>query len=400
MDPRQFEPTRQKRIIKLAPDECRDPSNLIILVGGNVAVAVTEDRIRLRSLKESWLSPGLRGRKEILIRHLTGVQFRKTGRATRGFIQFVYPGANEQRGGSAFDAVKDENTVLFDREDESDFEYLYHFVLHLMEKSQGPSPLGYQPGASTAEEVGRLHSLLQSGALTQAEFDEAKRRILSMSDPAPQSRPRVAAPAKQPGQPTFKPSAKERKPRSPGKVLAFCAFVLLVIWGIGSSLGSGDADSEPEPAARIAQGSISENTVAPSDDPGDIVDLNGVVVVHGDYASATEFGVDCRGVGAKDFIEPGVQLRVQAEGQAYLGPYELIHGRGNDEGACELPFGGEIHLSDSYQIVFEADGDAFPHQITTCSADETWFDDRMIFIQLHVYPDKTFAECVYPSHLD
>lgn len=174
---RGFEPSRPKRVLNLAKAECADPTNMVVLVGGTVVVAITKDRIRLRSIKNSWLTPGLRGHKEILISQLTGVQFRKTGKVTRGFIQFVFPGSVDKTKGSSFDAVNDENAVVFDMDDEWDFERLYRMVLSLMDRPRSETSQVIT-SASVADGISKLFQLVQAGAITQQEFEQGKRKIL------------------------------------------------------------------------------------------------------------------------------------------------------------------------------------------------------------------------------
>lgn len=60
-----------------------------------------------------------RGRKVIVVRAVTAIQFKEAG-LTAGFIQIVFSGGGESSGG-VFDAAKDENSILFTAASQNDF---------------------------------------------------------------------------------------------------------------------------------------------------------------------------------------------------------------------------------------------------------------------------------------
>lgn len=70
---------------------------------------------------------GYKGDKEIPLKNITAVQFKLPGSVTNGYIQFSLLGGNESRGG-AFDAAGDENTVMFTKNQESDFKEIKRFI--------------------------------------------------------------------------------------------------------------------------------------------------------------------------------------------------------------------------------------------------------------------------------
>ncbi|MBJ7620032.1 DUF4429 domain-containing protein [Weissella confusa] len=63
------------------------------------------------------LLQGLDGEKSILLSSITGYQLKAPG-ATVGYLQVNYPGSQDVKGG-VFDAVKDENTITFAKEDKA-----------------------------------------------------------------------------------------------------------------------------------------------------------------------------------------------------------------------------------------------------------------------------------------
>jgi len=119
-----------------------------------------------------------KGDKQILYKNITAVQFKDPG-MTRGYIQFTLIGGLESRGG-VFDAISDENTVLFDKADLDTFREVRRIV---EEKIQGPpvapsSVVQVASMPSTAEEIAKLSKLLQDGLITQEEFIQLKRKII------------------------------------------------------------------------------------------------------------------------------------------------------------------------------------------------------------------------------
>ncbi len=66
---------------------------------------------------------GMDGTKIIFLKNLTALQFKEAGKVTSGYIQFVFPGSQEDKGG-LFSAAKDENTVMFTAAQQSQFEDL------------------------------------------------------------------------------------------------------------------------------------------------------------------------------------------------------------------------------------------------------------------------------------
>ncbi|HEL1692620.1 TPA: DUF4429 domain-containing protein [Streptococcus suis] len=72
-------------------------------------------RIARKSNMSNMLLHGLDGEKSILLSEITAYQLKEPG-ATVGYLQLVYPGSADTKGG-VFDAVKDENTVTFLKED-------------------------------------------------------------------------------------------------------------------------------------------------------------------------------------------------------------------------------------------------------------------------------------------
>ncbi|KQS95350.1 DUF4429 domain-containing protein [Rhizobium sp. Leaf386] len=79
----------------------------------------------------SFLNQGAQGDRFIVARHLTAIEFRETGKGGNGFIAFDFPGKNPPRGG-AFDALADENAVIFTADQLKDFEKLRDEIVNYL----------------------------------------------------------------------------------------------------------------------------------------------------------------------------------------------------------------------------------------------------------------------------
>ena len=70
---------------------------------------------------------GLKGDKDIFIKNLTGIQFKPAGNLTNGYIQFDFMGG-QQAGGGLFQAAMNENTVMFKKSQQEDFEKIKELI--------------------------------------------------------------------------------------------------------------------------------------------------------------------------------------------------------------------------------------------------------------------------------
>lgn len=206
-----------------------------------------------------------------------------------------------------------------------------------------------------AAQIRQLYDLHQSGALSKAEFENAKRRLLG-GDP-----PRMIA---QPP-PTSQYQQPKRQPRSPGKVLAFCVLALLVIWGIGSSLGSGDDDVEPTPTTTSTIGQASRNgaTPIPTDPPdptATAIPRTGVQTIHLAVTVQDDWkawGQGCVGSGPADWVSADNGVAV-APSDATGSAQGQVLGTGNlseDETQCQWSAKVTTRASDSYVIAFDGE---------------------------------------------
>lgn len=132
----------------------------------------------VRIVKEGFFAG--RNERTLPIRNISSVEVKKPGGFT-GFIQFsIAGGAVRDRSytltGGAFDAVQDENSVLFGGEKE------YQLALSIKSYIESWSSVSSQAApanaTSVADEVRKLKSLLDEGLLSPEEFDQQKRKLL------------------------------------------------------------------------------------------------------------------------------------------------------------------------------------------------------------------------------
>jgi hypothetical protein len=79
--------------------------------------------------------PVTRNEKQIPLRHLSAVQFKQPGWWSKGFIQFTVGGGIEKKSEYGFateNAARDENSLLFARAQQGEFEEFRDVVLKAM----------------------------------------------------------------------------------------------------------------------------------------------------------------------------------------------------------------------------------------------------------------------------
>jgi hypothetical protein len=120
-----------------------------------------------------------KGEKRIPLRHVTSVQFKPAGAMVNGFIQFSLGGGNERRsafGQQTMDAAKDENSVIFRKKQQPEFEELRAAVESAM---VADNPAAGPAAPDRLTQLQKLADLHSSGVLNDAEFEQEKRRLLS-----------------------------------------------------------------------------------------------------------------------------------------------------------------------------------------------------------------------------
>lgn len=160
-----------------------EPDSLIAR-GRNGQLTVTPTRIVIsREGVRGFLSHGHAGHKEIDIRQISAVQFKRNGLATAGYIQFSFLGGTETKQGIR-DATRDENSILFGKSREADFvkvkELIDRYRAALLTPSTSAPPPPTVDTPSVADELEKLASLRERGIIDDEEFNAQKRKLLGL----------------------------------------------------------------------------------------------------------------------------------------------------------------------------------------------------------------------------
>lgn len=116
-----------------------------------------------------------RGDKKIPLTAISAVQWKPAG-LTNGFIQLSIGGADRQaaKGGRTMNAAKDENSVVFTKKQQPQFEALRAALEQAIASQHAPAA----PAPSVADELAKLAELHQQGVLSDQEFAAQKARLL------------------------------------------------------------------------------------------------------------------------------------------------------------------------------------------------------------------------------
>ncbi|MEU5417707.1 DUF4429 domain-containing protein [Streptomyces sp. NPDC001407] len=123
-----------------------------------------------------------KGEKRIPLHQVSAVQWKPAGPVVNGFVQFSLAGGNERQsafGTQTRDAARDENSIVFTHKQQPAFDHLRTAVEAALAAMAGGMPSVASPAADVVTQLDTLARLLASGALTQQEFDQQKRRLLN-----------------------------------------------------------------------------------------------------------------------------------------------------------------------------------------------------------------------------
>ncbi|MFB6825128.1 DUF4429 domain-containing protein [Streptomyces virginiae] len=122
-----------------------------------------------------------KGEKRLHVAQISAVQWKPAGALVNGFIQFSIGGADRQapKGGRTLDASKDENSIVFTRQQQPEFERLRVALDQAIAAQHAPQGTASNAPVPIADELLKLRSLVEQGLLTQGEFDQQKARLLS-----------------------------------------------------------------------------------------------------------------------------------------------------------------------------------------------------------------------------
>lgn len=122
-----------------------------------------------------WLTKGLKGTKTIPFESITAIQLKECGPIFNGYIQFTIHGGNESKGGVS-DALSDENTFMFSRENNALAIKIKEYVESETSKLRRPQTAAVSINLS--DEIQKLASLKEQGILSDEEFQAAKKKLI------------------------------------------------------------------------------------------------------------------------------------------------------------------------------------------------------------------------------
>ncbi|SFB98715.1 protein of unknown function [Bacillus sp. OV322] len=126
------------------------------------------------------MNHGLDGEKSIDITNISGVQLKKAG-LTSGYLQFIYPGSQENKGG-VFSATQDENTVMFVKKEQAmalEIKAYIEEIISNRNSNNTTQPI-VESKVDATEEIRKYKSLMDDGIINEEEFQEKKRQLLGL----------------------------------------------------------------------------------------------------------------------------------------------------------------------------------------------------------------------------
>lgn len=147
---------------------------LIAADGWNGVIKVYDNKVKIERKQKIILgiSNFIQADKEIRIKDISGIQFKKAGSIVGGYIRFSIPGAGEITNVNI-----DENAIVFTRKDQADFEEVKRVIENQMNKITENNIPAYN---SNLDEIEKLARLLEKGLITQEEFTLKKKQLLGL----------------------------------------------------------------------------------------------------------------------------------------------------------------------------------------------------------------------------
>lgn len=134
-----------------------------------------ENKVRIVRKKgmSNLILHGAKGDKEILLKSISSIQFKKPSTWTGGYIQFSFMGGREAMGG-ILEATADENSVIFGPRESEDFERMKEAI----EARMAAIGRSDNPPHSDLDELEKLARLRDNGIITEDEFQAKKKHIM------------------------------------------------------------------------------------------------------------------------------------------------------------------------------------------------------------------------------
>ncbi|MGL5896457.1 MAG: SHOCT domain-containing protein [Lactococcus lactis] len=157
-----------------------------IAKGANGQVEAYDDKVVItRKGFFGIVSQGIKGDRTIYYSDIKGIEYKKPTFMANGYIQFITSAelANTSSvniiGGTTSAALKDPNTIVlraFKKENVVQYESLHNFVMKKFEESKNSTSSNLNN--SIADELNKFKKLLDSGIISQEDFDNQKSKLL------------------------------------------------------------------------------------------------------------------------------------------------------------------------------------------------------------------------------
>lgn len=146
------------------------------LNGVNGQLKIYDDKLIIsRKGFLAFATQGIKGDKTIPLSSIYSVQFKEGSFWLNGYIQIGLGGSVESTKG-IFDATKDENTIMFNKAHNLEASKIKNFIeKFILERNNNSS----NNQTSIADEILKFKSLLDSGIISQEEFDKKKQQLLN-----------------------------------------------------------------------------------------------------------------------------------------------------------------------------------------------------------------------------
>lgn len=125
------------------------------------------------------MSGGNSGAKKVDIENIVSIQHREPMGISAGFIQFAFAGSIEYRGGIT-NAVNDENSILYDTPRTEDARKIVMYLEKRKKELKKPVTAAPITQTSSADELKKYKELLDTGVISQEEFDLKKKELLKL----------------------------------------------------------------------------------------------------------------------------------------------------------------------------------------------------------------------------
>ena len=165
------------------------PGSIVSATGINGQVHLFEDRIVIS--RQGLVSAGVfgyRGMKEILLKDISSIGWKEPSLPTNtGYIHFGFLGGQDPLATGIYsflnfrtpNVYENENTVMFSRRKQSEFQNFKRLLDERRAKIHNPDPTP-AIASSDLDELKKLGELKESGIVTEDEFEQKKKQILGI----------------------------------------------------------------------------------------------------------------------------------------------------------------------------------------------------------------------------